>query len=573
MKRKGADLLLCLMVFPAICSLSQSEPFSSRVVTTGLGFPWEIIYGPDGFIWVTERTDKQVTRVNPVTGGQTVAVTISEVYQSAGQDGLLGMALHPELLLNTANDFVYVAYTYDADAGAGINRRAKIRRYTYDATTQTLGAPLDILTNLPASNDHNSGRLAMGPDLKLYYAIGDQGHNQFNNMCLPVRAQDLPTGSQVSSLDWTRYQGKILRIELDGSIPPDNPVLSGVRSHIFSYGHRNAQGLAFGSDGKLYSCEHGPKSDDEINLVQPGKNYGWPHVAGYNDNQSYVYANWSAATSPSTCGVLIYSDYLVPPSVPTSTESSWSHPDFLPPIKTLFTVGNGFNFQDPACGSPTPNYFICWPTVAPASLEVYSRTTAAIPEWANSLLVVSLKHGCVYRMKLNAAGNGVISLSNGTDTTSYWRTTNRYRDIAQKSDYPIFYVATDNSGSTSGPSSGWTSALANPGSILEFQYTGILLDVDVKQPGGPPPVNRTSIQVFPNPAGDMVNIRMKKNIRRPFLAELYDVNGKLRKSMISAEYDFSMDLSALNPGIYFLKISNGYEYEVHAGKLIKKPKL
>src|SRR3954469_18817856 len=76
---------------------------------------------------------------------------------------------------------------------------------------------------------------------------------------------------------------------MDGSIPSDNPVIAGVRSHVYSYGHRNPQGLVFGPDGKLYESEHGPNTDDEINLIRAGGNYGWPYVAGYRDDQSYAF--------------------------------------------------------------------------------------------------------------------------------------------------------------------------------------------------------------------------------------------------------------------------------------------
>jgi hypothetical protein len=76
---------------------------------------------------------------------------------------------------------------------------------------------------------------------------------------------------------------------------PRNPIIAGVRSHIYSYGHRNPQGLAFAPDGKLYESEHGPNTDDEVNVIRAGGNYGWPHVAGYQDDQSYAYANWSAS--------------------------------------------------------------------------------------------------------------------------------------------------------------------------------------------------------------------------------------------------------------------------------------
>jgi PQQ-dependent dehydrogenase (s-GDH family) len=174
----------------------------------------------------------------------------------------------------------------------------------------------------------------------------------------------------------------MLRLNLDGSIPSDNPVIAGTRSHIYSYGHRNPQGLAFGPDGKLYSAEHGPKTDDEINLIQAGKNYGWPHVAGYKDDQAYVYGNWSASSS-TPCSSLEYSDYVLPPSVPPQQESAWSYPDFVPPLKSLFVVPTGYNFQDPACEG---NEYICWPGVAFSGIDVYAAGSDGIPGWSNSIL-------------------------------------------------------------------------------------------------------------------------------------------------------------------------------------------
>ena len=104
------------------------ETFASRVVASGFEDPWEVAWGPDGFLWITERTGKRVVRVNPTDGSRKVAVTIDEVYQTLAQDGLLGLALHPELL--RGSNYVYVMYTYDADPGEGAERRAKIRRYT-----------------------------------------------------------------------------------------------------------------------------------------------------------------------------------------------------------------------------------------------------------------------------------------------------------------------------------------------------------------------------------------------------------------------------------------------------------
>ena len=237
----------------------------------------------------------------------------------------MGLALHPDLLQSRGRDFVYLAYTYDADPGAGVTRRMRVRRYTYDAAAQTLGSPLDLLDNLPAHDDHGGGRLAIGPDGKLYLSRGDQGSNWLVNYCNAIHSQDLPSAGDVAARNWTTYQGKILRMELDGAIPADNPAIGGVRSHIYSYGFRNPQGLTFGSTGLLYASEHGPSTDDEIDLIQAGKNYGWPHVAGFNDDRAYAYANWSAS-SPAPCASLKFDSLNPPPSVPSAKESGVAAP-------------------------------------------------------------------------------------------------------------------------------------------------------------------------------------------------------------------------------------------------------
>ena len=137
------------------------EKFTTRVVATGFDDPWEVTNGPDGWLWITERVGKRVVRVNPADGSRKVAVTIDEVHQELAQDGLLGLALDPELL--RGSNYVYVMYTYDADPGPDASRRAKIRRYTYDAALQTLGEPVDLLTNLPHGPDHGASRIVFGP--------------------------------------------------------------------------------------------------------------------------------------------------------------------------------------------------------------------------------------------------------------------------------------------------------------------------------------------------------------------------------------------------------------------------
>ncbi|MGH3971732.1 MAG: glucose/sorbosone family PQQ-dependent dehydrogenase [Pseudonocardiaceae bacterium] len=439
----------------------SDEPSPFRVLTTGLADPWEITWGPDGFLWVTEKAGKAVTRVNPADGSKTTVLTIADAYASDSQDGLLGMAFQPNFLKGSENSGVYIAYTYDVSPNAAVDRRIKIVRYTYDPAVQALTNPADVISGLPASSDHNSGRLLLGPDQKLYYSIGDQGNNQFERFCNPIRAQDLPTAEDVGARNWTTYVGKILRLNLDGSIPPDNPVINGVRSHIYSYGHRNPQGLVFGPERRLFSAEHGPKADDEINLIQAGKNYGWPHVSGFRDDQAYSYANWSASNTP-PCSSLRYDNFASPPSVPQQRETAWNGPDYVEPLKTLYTVADAHNFRDPACGEQS---YICWPSIAPSSMDYLPADKGGLEPCRNSLLVTSLKNGALYCLRLTQDGGSVQG-----DITQFFKTTNRYRDLVLSPDNRTLYIVTDSTG-RAGPQSGPpTDKLDNPGAILEFAF-------------------------------------------------------------------------------------------------------
>jgi PQQ-dependent dehydrogenase (s-GDH family) len=433
---------------------SAQQPFAMRIVTTGLKGPWEITWGPDDRLWVTERTGKRVIRVNPADGSVAPAVTIDEVYPGTSwHEGLLGMALHPDLLKGVGRDYVYVAYTYDADPGPALLRKLKIRRYTYNRASATFVEPVDIITNVPAHDDHGGGRLAFGPDQKLYLSRGDNGSNWLANYCNPNRAQQLPTAAQIAARDWTDYQGKILRLNVDGSIPDDNPTINGVKSHVYSYGHRNPQGLAFGPNGLLYESEHGPGTDDEVNLIVAGANYGWPYVAGYRDDRSYVYANWSQSTVP--CASLKFDEFVVPPSVPKQKETEWQGA-FQPPIRTFFTPAPNYN---PQTGGSS--------TIAPSSLAMYAPRSNAIPGWANSLLLPGMTAGRVYRMKLSDDGRSVVGANE-----ELFRTQNRYRDLAIAPDARTFYFATDPEGlgRTTDPAGKSTLTYANPGAILEFKY-------------------------------------------------------------------------------------------------------
>lgn len=445
--------------------LTTSYHFAQTPVTNGpnwtvsnltpnnaLNFPTEITYGPDGFLWITERVGKKVVRVNKTSGAITTMIDLSaQVYQTAGQDGLLGFAIHPTLYANvatTTNNYVYIAYTYNSGG-----RKLRISRFTFNNSTKTLDSELTLLQGMPASNDHNSGRLIFGPDLKLYYSFGDQGNNQFANACLPILAQNLPA----SPSDYANYPGKILRLNLDGTIPSDNPTLAGVQSHVYTYGHRNPQGLVFAEDGTLFSSEHGAKVDDELNKIIPAKNYGWPQIAGYYDNMAYAYCNWSTAP---VCDAGSFSDDVCAAGVTPITEYQ-SYPNgtpanFMPPIGT---------YNSTVSFVPTGG-FLGWPTVAPASIDIYELNK--IPNWGRSLLIPTLKKGTIYRAKLAPDGNSVVG-----DTYEIFHSSNdRYRDVALDPDGVTFYALTDNSGSTSGPSGTTAVTIANPGVIVKIHYIG-----------------------------------------------------------------------------------------------------
>ena len=479
-----AALLLSSMMFLGLASaqdgpetvLRGTKEFRKSVLISGLAGPWEVTWGPDSWLWVTERTGKRITRVNPTNGEKKVAITIDEVSAPGGQDGLLGMALDPGLLKGSGHDFVYVFYSY-VDQGRGAHPwiadarsryrylYGKIVRLTYDKASQTLSNPVEVIAGLPSGNDHDGGRLKYGPDNKLYLTIGDQGHNQLGNFCLAVESQRFPTAVELAAKDFTSYVGKSLRINLDGSVPKDNPKLGGVVSHVFTYGHRNPQGIDFGPDGTLYESEQGPKTDDEVNILTSGSNYGWPHIAGLKDNKAFEYAHWSEAKTP--CNELKFSDLAIHPSVPREPESAYDKP-FVSPVATMFTVPTGYNFEDPACKGIN---FICWPTVGASSIEYYSAKSVAggkgVPGWDKVLFVTTLKRGSLYVLPLTADGKKAAG-----HFSRYFQSENRYRDTAVSPDGRTIYIATDPGGLAESSTGGTTTNMHDKGAILAFTYIG-----------------------------------------------------------------------------------------------------
>ena len=230
----------------------DSTVLTSRTVKDSLDIPWEIIWGPDDHIWCTERYGR-VSRINPKTGAQQVLLNISADVYERSEAGMLGMVLHPDFT-NTSD--VFIAYTYLN----GSSIRERLVRYNY---TRGVLVPSDtLIENIQGHTTHIGCRLIFLPDNTLLMSTGD------------AQRQSLPQ-------DTTSLVGKILRMNMDGSIPADNP---NPNSLIYSFGHRNAQGLWLAPNGKIYSSEHGPTTDDELNIIEPKRNYGWPTVSGLCDS-------------------------------------------------------------------------------------------------------------------------------------------------------------------------------------------------------------------------------------------------------------------------------------------------
>lgn len=441
--------------------LLQQEGFSVSAIARNLSAPLNILYGPDNTLWITERVGKDIVRIDPTNGIKLSTMPIPNANQSKGQDGVLGMAFDPDFN-NTHH--IYVAYTYEEDSAEGIPElKTNITRFTYDAATNNISEPLDLISGLSGSGDHNSGRMTFGPDGKLYYTIGDQGKNQLALFCSNNLAQHLPTAQEVAAKNWTTYEGKVLRMNPDGSIPEDNPAINGVQSHVYTYGHRNAQGIAVGPTGDIYVAEHGDNSDDELNRLVAGGNYGWPYVSGYIDDKAYQYYNWSAAEN---CSELTFSDVApAPAGVTVMNESQFNATNFVPPIQTFYTVDKDFNFTNQAktCGNMTS---VCYPTVAPSSLRLY--TSNVIPGWENNLMMTTLKAGRIFQIALNENGTALAR-----EPVELFRSENRYRDIAFDPDGRTIYVITDMMGPVQAMKEGPitpTTALWSPGSLLVFRY-------------------------------------------------------------------------------------------------------
>lgn len=225
------------------------EDLSAEALSTGLAAPWSVAFHGETPI-VSERDAARILELDP-DGEPREIGTIAGV-NNAVEGGLLGLAV--------IDDHLYAYFTTDSD-----NR---IQRYPIggEPGTLELGSAEEILTGIPAGPTHNGGRIAVGPDGMLYATTGDAG--------IVETSQDLDS-----------LAGKILRMTPDGDAPDDNPFDD---SLVYSYGHRNPQGIGWDPDGTMYSSEFGQNTWDELNVIEPGGNYGWPIVEGIAGDGDYL---------------------------------------------------------------------------------------------------------------------------------------------------------------------------------------------------------------------------------------------------------------------------------------------
>jgi glucose/arabinose dehydrogenase len=321
---------------------------SVRIVKSGLNYPWEILWGKDGHIWMTERGGK-ISKLDPKTGTIVFSSSIAEVV-SRSEGGLLGMVQHPGFL---NNGLFYVVYNYLN----GSEYSEKLVQMKY--ANGTMIPVKTLLKNIPAANFHNGSRLLItGDDPKLFMTTGD-------------------ATVQSNSQNISSVSGKVLRFNLDGTIPADNPFRN---SPVWSYGHRNQQGLVM-VNGIMYASEHGPTIEDEVNIIEKSRNYGWPSVNGPCDQADEI----------RFC------------SMANVKEPIWS-----------------------SGGS----------TIAVCGLDHYSSNK--IPAWKNCLLMLNLKDASLRALKLSDDGKNIIS-----QRTWFKNRFGRLRDICISPEGNV-YICTGN---------------------------------------------------------------------------------------------------------------------------------
>jgi glucose/arabinose dehydrogenase len=240
----------------------------------GLQLPWSLVFLPDGTALVSERDSAAIKAIKE---GRATRVGEVAGVVPGGEGGLLGLALSPDF---ATDRWLYAYFTSDSD-----NRIARMQLSRDGAGEFSLGQPEIIFSEIPKASTHNGGRIRFGPDGFLYVGTGDSQRRE-------------------QPQDREALGGKILRLTPDGKPAPGNPFGD---NPVYSYGHRNVQGLAWDSQGRLWASEFGPDVDDELNLITPGGNYGWPTVTGAPGRQGLIDAKivWPSTSEASPSGLEI----------------------------------------------------------------------------------------------------------------------------------------------------------------------------------------------------------------------------------------------------------------------------
>lgn len=354
MEFKRLLFIVSFVIVPMVHSQTTQQIGTTTVyidtLIDSLSIPWEIKLEGTDYLWLTERKGL-VSRIDLLTGVKDTLLDLTAEVHTVGESGLLGMALHPNFPVIAE---VFLVYTYGPEDGQGYFRE-RLVKCDFDGTD--LAVSDTLIENILAYGNHNGSRLLFLPDNSLLMSTGECSQDQL--------AQDS------SSLS-----GKYLRVNTDGSVPSDNPIPG---SYVYTMGHRNSQGICALPNGKVVISEHGPTTDDEFQVLEAGKNYGWPLVDGFCDEPF--------ENAPCATGL----------------------------------------YQEPV--------YAWTPTIATSDLVYYQNP--AFPEWDNRVLMVTLNGQRLVALQLNAQTTAV------TDEEQYFQGMfGRLRDIEIGPNKEI-YIATN----------------------------------------------------------------------------------------------------------------------------------
>lgn len=478
-------LPVALLVFVALSVPLFSQPLlETRDVITGLWVPWDMVWGPDNHIWLTERPG-MVSRIDPETGERKEILNIRHRVAESHEAGMLGLELHPDM---ADTPYVYLVHTFWREDDI----LERLVRYTYDAERDTLIDERVLLDNIPGALFHVGSRVAIGPDRKLYMTTGDAG--------VAPLAQD-----------HTSLSGKVLRMNLDATVPADNPWAEAPWPSclIWTTGHRNPQGLTFSPEGTLYLSEHGMDDNDELNIIHPGRNYGWPNANGFCDD-----------TATATLGV--------------DKRKFCSDSNVVEPI-------------------------MAWtPTIAPAGLAYY--THSAIPHWTNSLLLMTLgrlkpelppSSYALVQFTLSEDGQRVVN-----DTAYFANEFGRLRGICIAPDGRVF-ISTSNRDGRAAPEHGFPRE--GDDRIIEITWNTSSVEMDRR---------RMEFRIIPMPVGGDATITFAEVMGRGTVA-LFDESGrKVRSDEFPGGAEYRFHRAGLPAGRYFLRIDDGKQV-VDCGMVVR----